>query len=381
MRGKRLMAFLAAIVMMIAMTLTFGCAEGNSTDDENDNHRKPDKPDEPVITGILTVSLDASSPASKIIVGGTKKETVAIFKLTASDYEELEINQFTVTDTGTLQAQAAETWLLYSNYRSDGGDILTPIATTVGKNAEFILPVGTVIIPAGSNVTFKVAIDIGLVQPGTRVSLTNYNSDTFQASVDATGLIATGQTSGLVLEDSVITDPVEAAEHTVYQSRPYFTLNSNSPSGNMLSPNIEALITIFNVAADNGGDITFSNANGNYLAMEIYAECSTNSADEFLTLKDENNTVLSVAGPINICGWQTVEFFFEAQDLNILHGVTKKLYIYADTTEFISGDIIQAWFSDEFEDNLDWGIDGNGNYNEADIIFRGNLYANALILP
>lgn len=366
-----------AVIFLIA--IIGGCANGN--DDEKIIYKIKDHTVYVVETqtGKLTIQLDASSPEKKLLTGGSKNQTVANFKLSADNYEDLEINEFTVNDTGTAEAQTAENWYLYSSFRSDGGDILTPIATTVGKNANFILPAGTIIIPTGKNVVFKVTIDVGPVQPGTRVTLANYNGDTFQASVDATGLVVTGQTSGLVLDDAVITDTVKTTVHTVYQSRPYFALNASSPSG-VLVPSVQAILAIYNIDADQGDDITFSATNNNYLSMEICTVCETHTVNEYFTLKDEVGNILSVVGPVDICTSPTIDFVFETNDLIIPHGTRKKIYVFTDTSEMINaGDAIQVWFSDEYPDNLDWSIDGSGNYNEGDVIFKGNLYANALI--
>ncbi len=98
-----------------------------------------------------------------------------------------------------------------------------------------------------------------------------------------------------------------------------------------------------------------------------------------LILKDEAGNVLDTQ-LIDVCNSANVTFTFgNPNNLSISAGTTKKLYIYADTQGATNnGSSIQLYLGDSNPNNLDYAIDGSGNYKYAQYIFRGNIYANVL---
>jgi len=98
-------------------------------------------------------------------------------------------------------------------------------------------------------------------------------------------------------------------------------------------------------------------------------------------LKDEDGNVLDSQAGIDLCAISSHTFTFNMKDFVIAKGTTKKLYIYGDTSGFINhGDLIQLWLDPSSPAHATWSINGDGgNYEEADIIFRGGIYANPLV--
>lgn len=329
-------------------------------------------------SGALVVAPEALTPPEGILIAGRSKQGVAIFKVSAGQAEDMDLNSVIVTDTGT--GKVASSWYLYSNLRSDGKSISDPIATgimnSITKKVSFILTAGTVIIPASGSASLTVAVDVILVD-----GATVKNGDTLQAIVaNATDIIATGKASGAQINGSAVTN---TTLYNVLASWPYFSLDPASPK-NVLVPGINTLLAIYDVTADAADQIDFLNAAtnssglANKLTVNIAHSCTAGIGSGFV-LQDEAGNILD-SQAVDVCNSNSVTFSFgNPTNLGISAGATKKLYIYADTRGAKNnGDTIQLYLSDSNLANLDFAINGAGNYQFAQYAFRNNIYASPL---
>ena len=313
-----------------------------------------------------------------ILIAGRSKQGVASFKVSASQAEDMDLNSVTITDTGT--GKVANTWYLYASKRNDGMAISEPVASaimdSVNKKARFILPANTIIIPASQSVTLTVAVDAVLVD-----GVTVQNGDALQAVVAAgTDIIATGKASGQQINGSAVTD---SKTYYVLASYPYFSLDASSPKG-VLIPGANTLLAIYDVTADTADEVDFLNATtntsglANKLRVDIAHSCTV-GVGSGITLKDEAGNVLD-SQALDICNNNSVTFTFgNPNNLAISAGATKKLYIYADTRGASNNsDSIQLYLSDSNPANVDFAVNGTGNYQFAQFVFRSNIYSNPL---
>lgn len=335
--------------------------------------------------GTLTVSLDSNSPSKQILISGAQKQTVAVYKLSANNIESMDVDDITVYDVGVATSPVASAWYLYASKRDDGGSIADPIAIAPGGAvASFVLADNTVIIPANSSITVTVKADIAPVDGVTVVNGDALSVRTQTSLVAPFDVNVTGKASGLTIGD-IASAAQTAIAHTAMASRPYFSLNAASPSG-ALVPGLATLLAIFDVKADAADDISWNGAGlpdaagADTLTVELSdgSGCvAAGTGTASLEFKDEGGISLDVvAGPAAPGGAVVVAF---ANDFSVTKGMTKKLYVYGDTTSCTTaGDTLQVYF--DSADIQSWSINYDlGGYNLGDVIFRGNLYANALV--
>ncbi len=317
-------------------------------------------------------------PPEGVLIGGRAKQGVASFKITAGQAEDMELNSVTITDTGT--GKVATTWYLYSAKRSDGKSLNEPVASgimdPVTKKVRFQITAGTVIITYSQSVTVTVAVDAVGVD-----GVTVQNGDALKAVVAAgTDIEATGKASGQKITGSAVTD---SKTYYVLASYPYFSLDDSSPK-QVLVPGTKTLLAIFDVTADTAKEVDFlsainnTTAIANKLTVNIGSSCTAGLGNS-LVLQDENGTVLDTQA-VDVCAANSVTFTFgNPGSLQIGPGATKKLYIYADTTGAnTNGNSIQLSLDNSNAANLDFSIDGSGNYAFAQYVFQPGIYANVL---
>ena len=312
--------------------------------------------------GTLTVTKDASSPSSDIVLGG---ETVilGVFRLAADNVEDLDLDNITFNVTNGDKVD--------SFYFYHGDELL---ATRAGTTAPRIdLADGTVVIPANGHeeITVKAkmaTVDGSVVTNNTEVGVSINGLNTVQT---------TGLSSGSDINSGY--PNVSGDSMWLFESRPYFSLNASSPSGTLITGTTTELAR-FDIRAADPEDITFENGDGNSLTVNV--SCSRKDSDgdnETITLVDQDGNTLDTLTQ-DICS--TMVFDFSNNSLTIPAGQTKWVKIIGDTTELgDAGDTIQLYLDDDTATNVDWGIDGSGSYNKADIIFRGDIYAGALTTP
>ena len=308
--------------------------------------------------GSLVISKDASSPASDILVAG-QTATLGVFRLSADYYESLDVDEITISSN---YPNIVDTFYFYN-----GSVLLGSVSGSA--SATLTLANGTLIIPANSNVKITVKVKIvSSVINGTFVF-----ADLKNDAVKTTGLVsAKPVNSG--------SQTASSNQMVAYNSRPYFSLSSVSPSGQLI-PTANTLLAVFDVKADANGDIAFENNNGSSLSVNINrVQKDADGASQTYILKDGDGTKLDATSVSDTA--TSVIFDFADSSLIVPAGLTGKLYIYGDTTDLEdSGDAIQLWLDDSNASNVKWGIDGVGSFGEADKIFRGDIFAKTLIKP
>jgi len=323
--------------------------------------------------GALTVTNDASTPTSDIVLG-EETVTLAVFRLAADSVEDLDLDSIYIHVTGGTYVN---TFYFYH------GDTLiqygVPVETGVGTNTVTYVAIndGTVTIPANGHEEITVKATLNPVAHGTTLA----NDGSIQVSFDGSTYIVdfTGLSSGSEVPS---TDAPVANTMYAFESRPYFAVNSASPSGDLI-PTSTTLLAIFDITADAAEDITFDNADSNTLTVSVSCSLTASDGDtEVITLKDQDGNDLTALNQ-HICDSTMVFDFSSTADLTVPAGQAEKIYIYGDTTELsYDGDIIQLWLDDGTSSYVDWGIDGDANsWQHADIIFRGDILAGALVNP
>ena len=323
-------------------------------------------------------NLGVLTPPEGILIAGRQKQNVASFKVTAGAGEDMGLNSITVTDTGT--GKIATNWYLYSSQRNDGISVSEPVSAAimdpVTKKAKFILPTNTVMVLASQSVTLTVVVDAVLVD-GAVVK----NGDALQAIIaNGTDIMATGKASGAQINGSAVTNSIT---YYVLASWPYFSLDTASPKG-ILVPGNRTLLAIFAVTADTANQVDFLNAGtnssglANKLTVNIAHSC-TAGVGSGLILEDESGSILDNKA-VDVCNNSSVTFTFgNPNNFTIAPGATKKLYIYADTRGANNnGNSIQLYLDGSNAANVDFAINGSGNYQFAQFVFRSNIYANPL---
>ncbi len=317
-----------------------------------------------VAGGTLTLTVDSSSPEASLLIAGTLQQTLAVFRLAADNVEDLDLDNITLTVTG---GNDVGTYYFYH------GDTLIQTAET-GTSPRVDFADGTVTILANGNVKITVKGDL---KAATEIT----NGDTVRVAIAASGDVdTTGLASGSAV-DSTVTNQ-DAKTHKVFESRPFFAVNSLSPAGNFV-PAANSVVAIFDITADAAEDITFENADGNTLTVNISATIQTSdgAADTF-TLIDKSTGVTLDTASAAIESATSVTFDFTNNSLTVPAGQKRSVEIQVDTAEMTSStsskDSIQLWLDDASATNVDWGIDGTGSFNEADIIFRGDIFGGVL---
>lgn len=340
-------------------------------------------------TGVLTVSVDASSPKSAIFVSGESKQTVAVFRLTADSVEALDLDEFMITNNGN--DNAVLNYYFYSSKRSDSKPVTDPIATKPGAGtARAIIDDGIVTVPASSYVLITVKADLALVDGTTVDNGATVIADVTDASTD---VLTTGLSSG---------DPVVGAAKAytpetqyVYEARPVITKDSSSPSG-PLNNEDAALVAVFKIDNSNGTkDIVMDADNTLKVTFSGSATAATCDGDGTttgctVTLKDASGDVLGsditvdlgsgVSGAASIA---TVTFS-DSTPLRVSAGSYELIKVYANTLDFTTAGNSLKVKLEETAGNFTWSIDSLAGdnaedvYSTAAITLRGTVEANVL---
>ena len=314
--------------------------------------------------GVVTVSQDSSAPTADIVIGG-KESTLNVFRLAASNVEDMDLDSITLYVTG---GNTVDTYYFYNG--------ATLLGTRPGGTAPRLDVVdGTVTVPANGNVKITVKAKMLEIVTGT----VDNNTDV-GAAINAAGVVdLTGLASGQAITSSETSVPGVA--HQLYKSRPYVTVASTSPSGTLI-PSTQALLAIFNVTAEDTEDITFESTSDTFvveISNSLTASASDGSNGNWYIKDGEGNTLdtVSVADAAT-----NVPFLFATKTFTVPAGETKQLKVYGDTHEYTTtGNSIQLWLDDSDDDHCIFGIDGTQNYSEGAIIFKGDMYAGAFTKP
>ena len=168
-----------------------------------------------------------------------------------------------------------------------------------------------------------------------------------------------------------------------FESYPRFSVNPGTPKGDLTSSS-STLLAVFDVTAEGNKDITFTHESGHYLRvmMNHLVRDAQRGGVQRIVVKDERGQTLDAVKLLSLERASSFLVQFSQGDFVVPPGVTRQLYVYGDTTNFEDdGDAIQLWLDDDDPGNINWGVDGEGNYGHGDIIFRGDIYAGSLVNP
>ncbi|MBI4122987.1 MAG: peptidoglycan-binding protein [Parcubacteria group bacterium] len=331
-----------------------------------------------VTGGTLTTSVDSSQPSSSLFAASTTGNTIGIFRLASDAVEDLDLDEISLQVSGSNFIQTLH---LYN------GSTLLKSVSAGGASPQSLSDItfddGTLTIPSNGYQLITVKADF-------------FSNTSAAAQNDvATGVAirdvdTTGKGSGTTVSDAAPTG--SSNTHRMFRAYPKFTVNSTTPSGNLI-PSANTLLAKFDVTAVGSDDVTFQNGDGNKLVVNITQSISTSDGtEETFTLQDPDGTIYSNAisavgtgeeGQVDESTSESVTFTFATTELRVPAGQTKTLLIYSDTTELdTDGDQIQLWLSDVADSNVEFGVDGTSNaYRRGTIIFRPDIYAGSLVNP
>ena len=325
-------------------------------------------------SGALTVTKDSSTPVAGIVIGG-KTSTLAVFRLAANNVESFDLDQITLTASN---GSFVDTFYFY-----DGDELLGSIAGADSPTKYF--NDGTLTIPANGNK--KITIKAKLYDVDN--SVINNDSPIAVGADIAAAIQVTGLASGSTVTSA--TNPTVNAQR-IFKTRPYFSLNSASPSGDLF-PSTNMLLAIFDVTAEDTEDVTFTQADSNAIRFTVNLDAADTGSDRMMfVLKDEDGNTLEdnieLADSFNHGATTvisaSVDVNFTDKEFIVPAGQTKKLYLYGDTSMLEDdGDFIQVWLDDN-KHEIYWGVNGVTDenwYTRGDIIFRGDIYGGSFVNP
>ncbi len=314
--------------------------------------------------GALTITKDASSPVSDLVVSGDTV-TLGVFRLAASNIENIDIDDITFTVTG---GDSVASYALYN------GSALIGTASQ-GTAPKFTLADGTVTAPKNSYVRLMLK---GVMADKDSTT----NNTTVTAGISGGNLADSVNGTGLASGSEVDSNAQSAIANgmDLYKTKPTFAKNSASPSGTLV-PSSSTLVAIFDITAHASEDVTFELDSSDITFSFTRTMTDSDGSANTWTLKDGSGTTLDTTTVADAA--TTAVFNFGSSELTIPAGLTRQMYVYADTTELEDdGDVIQLYLDDGTAGNIDWSINNDGvEYNDADKIFRGDIWAGSFVNP
>ncbi len=315
-------------------------------------------------SGDLVLTLDSSTVATSTILDSASEQTAAVFRLTANNVEDVDIDSIKITNDGTDDAVAK--YVFYHGSTKLG-------EVTGGQNtAELFLADGTLVIPADDYELVTVKVVMNNID-GTAVS----NGDTVRVTISADGDV-----DGTGLDSSAAIDPddtnVDGYTLTMYEAIPSFAFD-NTGVTTVLGASASYLAAKVVITNPGDKDIIFDGDDEITFQLEIYGDELTASTTAF-TLQKEDGTALSTLGitglTTNVGGSAEVVAIFEDNTLTIPAGGSETLQVRINTNGLTTdGDTLQVWLSDDTDDNIEFRVDGDAtDYSEAADIFRGDIF-------
>ena len=321
--------------------------------------------------GTLTTSVDSSSPTATLVLDNTSTEqTVAVFRLAASNVEDLDVDSIKITNepatAGDVDAVAK---YVFYNGSTKLGEV-----TGGSAAAELFLNDGSLVIPADDYELVTVKVVMNNID-GTQVE----NADTVQVTINAAGDVqTTGRDSGSAV-DSTGTN-YDAAEHTMYETVPAFAFD-NSGVSTVLGASANYLAGKIVISNTGDKDITFDSTGEITLQVEVSGTLSTSSS--IVKLEKSDGTTLDTVDLSATTGSAEAVITFATNTLTIPAGGSETVSVRINTGGLTTdGNTLQVWLSDDTDDNIEFAIDGGAtDYSEAAEIFRGDIYGPTHVNP
>lgn len=315
--------------------------------------------------GTLTTSVDSTSPDSALVLDDTTNEqTLAVFRLAASNVEDLDVDSIKIASGNT----AVQKFVFYNG------------STVLGEKVnagspELFLNDSTLVVPADG---YKLITIKGVMNNIDGTSVTNDSS----VAVVLDEVQTTGHDSGSAVDD---TNDRTADTHYVYETVPTVAFEDVTSTTLVTSGNY--LLGKIKVTSTGNEDLVYSSATGTVVLNFSLTGATTTNSNE-ITVKDDNGTVLdSTVDAANTTGSiyeATVDF--SSSTLTVPAGQSEYLYVYADTTSSgfdlgTDGDTIQVWLDDVANDHI-FMVNGDTTaHTEGTLINRGEIFGQTHVNP
>lgn len=321
-------------------------------------------------SGTLTISLDANTPSSDLIVMNTQGANITKVKFTSTK-EPFIVEKLQVKNIGTANSDANYNSVVLE-YKNEAGDTVT----NPGYFSSGVINFSglSIYVPKDDSAVVTLKGNLNTKDGGAT------NGHTVALGVTPKNFRAVAKSSSHVVTDAGT--GVNGSNMFLYESKPAVSFASDTPTGNLV-PSANTLLAKIAVTADAAKDITFANANGNSLTIQLALTRldDATASDDSLVLKDENGNVLDTISNVDFDTAHKHTFDFTDKSFTVPAGQVKYLYVYGTTTDFEDqGDSIQVWLDDTDAD-INWGINGAGSWNHGSIIFKGDKFGGTLVKP
>lgn len=317
------------------------------------------------LSGTLVVSLDSSSPLANVLLDGGQNgmQTLAIFRLTAGNIEDVDLDSMVINATGsevdTYQFQAVS---------QNGSNIGSAVSVTnTGTTATVNWPSGAVTVP--KNGYIKVVVKGTTRQIVAASSI--LNNDSFAVAIDTAGDVdGTGRASG-----SAINSTGTAVGRTMKLFESYPTFEWQTVGNTTLSLNPSHLVGRLKITANGNEDITFESGNGNKIVYDVtIIGDDTDTATELFTIKADGVTLDNTATVTSASGTSLLELDFSESSLTIPAGMSKTVEFYFDSSDLEdASDRVFINLNANTAGNLDFGVNGADFTNAvADVLWRSD---------
>ncbi len=322
-------------------------------------------------SGTLVASVDSSSPSAGVILdaGQNGMETIAIFRLTSGDIENVELDSFVLTLGGTGTSTVADTYY-FQAVDKNGNNLGSAVSVgNTGATATAYWNDGAVFVPKNDHIK----VIVKAVTRDVANTLAD-NAHTLNAAVFATGDVdGTGLASGAAIASTGTGTSTFASLFQSYPTFEWLTLPNTT-----LANNAAHIVGKLKITANGDEDVTFQNADGNKIDFNAIVGRSddTTVGSEVITVKKENGTVLDTT--LNATNGTTgLALDFSSADLTIAAGGSETIYFYMNTADLEDdNDSIQLQLDSSSASStaLDFGINGANFANAvADILWRGDM--------
>ena len=338
-------------------------------------------------SGSLSVSNESSptNPNDALIVAGKDNLTVAAWKFTASNIEDLLVTRIVVQEVGSDDVPGNVRNLALYVDGVQVGDTVPSLTTGSPDAATFDKAAGLFTIPKNGNKT--VVLKISTTGADNATFAANGQSVQFRIVLPTdTAITATSTISAKGATSNAYAGSVNAGNKTantagmkIVKTKPTFALASGSPSGTLIPGLVEVLR--FTITADAANDVTFTSGTHN-IRLTVVSSVTGDDADNEYSLYDNDNpgTALQTIDDVDTVNTgETINFSTFA--LTVPAGTTKTLFVKADLSEVPQYGSFQLSIQNAAAD-LSWS-DGTTAADINDTLTgKGTpLYGGALVRP
>ncbi len=303
-----------------------------------------------VSAGSITVSVDASTPTSKIIAVGTSGLTdveLAKFKFSAVN-EAVNLKGVKVTLAQTNSPSSANDVPNFATIKIYNGATLLATGYPTGSNVSAVLGLtlnfngNSVTVPKDGSVILVLKADLnGSSNGAVSMSTPNFYIADVAGSADllASDLEAKGVDSGINVtsaagsrDPSTLsgTEPTNINAVTIAKSKPVFALSSTTPSGALLPGVTEAMR--FTITAE-GDDVIFDGTNHN-IRFTIAQSGGSTTGRTARIFEVGKGSALQTIDSIDLTSAGTINF--SAISTTVAKGSSKEFYVDVDLTDYTS---------------------------------------------